>query len=127
MPDMKQFPDFVRALPEVDFPFSGVRGWLIGGAGQQVVFAEFSETVEVPEHQHEEQWELVLAGAVDLHCDGTTTRYAHQSQAWVRPGQQVAAGQVIGLVGSTGASTGPHLHFEVRTAAGPIDPRTWLP
>ncbi|HSJ45871.1 MAG TPA: M23 family metallopeptidase [Euzebyales bacterium] len=66
--------------------------------------------------------------AVDIrHAAGTTTRYAHQSRLLVRAGQQVAAGQVIGLVGSTGASTGPHLHFEVRTPAGPIDPRTWLP
>ncbi|CAN5883734.1 hypothetical protein BH23ACT10_BH23ACT10_26000 [soil metagenome] len=66
--------------------------------------------------------------AVDIrHADGTTTRYAHQSRLLVRNGQQVAAGQIIGLVGSTGASTGPHLHFEVRTPTGPIDPRTWLP
>lgn len=65
---------------------------------------------------------------VDIrHADGTTTRYAHQSRLLVRSGQQVTAGQVIGLVGSTGASTGPHLHFEVRTPAGPIDPHTWLP
>ena len=65
---------------------------------------------------------------VDIrHSDGTTTRYAHQSRLLVRSGQQVAAGQVIGLVGSTGASTGPHLHFEVRTPAGPVDPHTWLP
>ena len=65
---------------------------------------------------------------VDIrHADGTTTRYAHQSRVLVRSGQQVAAGQVIGLVGSTGASTGPHLHFEVRTPAGPVDPRSWLP
>lgn len=61
------------------------------------------------------------------HADGTVTRYAHQSRVLVRPAQQVGAGQVIGLVGSSGASTGPHLHFEVRTAAGPIDPRSWLP
>lgn len=66
--------------------------------------------------------------AVDIrHADGTTTRYAHQSRLLVRAGQQVAAGQVIGLVGSTGASTGPHLHFEVRTSAGAIDPVAWLP
>ena len=65
---------------------------------------------------------------VDIrHGDGTTTRYAHQSRILIRSGQQVAAGQVIGLVGSTGASTGPHLHLEVRTSAGPIDPHTWLP
>lgn len=66
---------------------------------------------------------------VDIrHADGTTTRYAHQSRILVRAGQQVAAGQIIGLVGNTGgASTGPHLHFEVRTASGPIDPHSWLP
>jgi quercetin dioxygenase-like cupin family protein len=75
VPDLKRFPDFVRALPEVDLPFPGARGWLIGGTGQEVVFVEFSETIEVPEHQHEEQWELALAGTVDLHCDGTTTRH----------------------------------------------------
>jgi murein DD-endopeptidase MepM/ murein hydrolase activator NlpD len=61
------------------------------------------------------------------HGHGTVTRYAHQSRVLVTVGQSVAAGQVIGLAGSTGASTGPHLHFEVRTPAGAIDPRTWLP
>lgn len=75
MKEPSRFPDFVRALPEVDLPFAGARGWLIGGRRQQVVFIEFSETVEVPDHHHEEQWELVLTGAVDLRCDGTTTRY----------------------------------------------------
>jgi murein DD-endopeptidase MepM/ murein hydrolase activator NlpD len=66
--------------------------------------------------------------AIDVrHADGTTTRYAHLSAILVRAGQRVAAGQGIGLVGSTGLSTGPHLHFEVRTPAGPTDPRTWLP
>lgn len=65
---------------------------------------------------------------VDIaHGNGTVTRYAHQSRVLVAAGQSVAAGQVIGLAGSTGASTGPHVHFEVRTPAGAIDPRTWLP
>jgi murein DD-endopeptidase MepM/ murein hydrolase activator NlpD len=65
---------------------------------------------------------------VDIrHGNGSVTRYAHQSRLLVRSGQVVAAGQVIGLVGSTGYSTGPHLHFEVRTSAGPIDPTLWLP
>lgn len=65
--------------------------------------------------------------AVDIDHGAVTTRYAHQSRLLVAAGQRVAAGQVIGLVGSTGLSTGPHLHFEVRTAAGPIDPLGWLP
>jgi murein DD-endopeptidase MepM/ murein hydrolase activator NlpD len=54
------------------------------------------------------------------------TCYGHQSQLLVRPGQQVSAGQVIGRVGTTGASTGPHLHFEVRLGGRPVDPRPWL-
>ena len=49
------------------------------------------------------------------HNEGTAeTLYAHLSQLLVRPGQDVRQGQVIGRVGSTGFSTGPHLHFEVK-------------
>ena len=93
MSDLKGFPDFVKALPEIDLPFAGARGWLIGGAEQQVVFVEFEDTIEVPEHQHEEQWELALAGAVDLHRDGTTTRYT-AGQSFVIPAGQPHGGTV---------------------------------
>lgn len=55
--------------------------------------------------------------------DGTEIWYAHQTSIAVNPGETVRAGQVIGTVGSTGNSTGPHLHLEVRPGAGdPVDP-----
>ncbi|GAA0919531.1 hypothetical protein GCM10009558_030650 [Virgisporangium aurantiacum] len=59
--------------------------------------------------------------------DAISTCYAHQSQILVHPGQQVRRGQLIGRVGSTGTSTGPHLHFEVRLDGNPVDPARWLP
>jgi murein DD-endopeptidase MepM/ murein hydrolase activator NlpD len=59
------------------------------------------------------------------HGDGLTTAYAHQSRVAVGAGQQVGRGAVIGYVGSTGASTGPHLHFETRVNGEPVDPRRY--
>ncbi len=59
--------------------------------------------------------------------DGTELWYCHQSEIGVKPGQQVAGGQVIGLVGATGNTTGPHLHLEVRPGGGdPVDPEDAL-
>lgn len=61
------------------------------------------------------------------HGRGLTTRYGHLSQIGVAEGQQVNRGDVIGNVGSTGRSTGPHLHYEVRINDEPVDPRSYLP
>jgi murein DD-endopeptidase MepM/ murein hydrolase activator NlpD len=64
--------------------------------------------------------------AVD-HGGGIATLYAHLSRVDVAMGQAVQQGQLIGAIGSTGASTGSHLHFEVREANHPVDPAPWLP
>ena len=60
------------------------------------------------------------------HRNGLATLYAHQSRVNARVGQKVSTGQVVGFVGQTGMSTGPHLHFEVREMGAPIDPRWYL-
>ncbi len=56
------------------------------------------------------------------HGYGYRTRYGHNSRIIVRPGQQVRRGQVIALVGNTGKSTGPHLHYEVLRNGVPVNP-----
>ncbi|MFZ3088535.1 MAG: M23 family metallopeptidase [Methylotenera sp.] len=60
------------------------------------------------------------------HGSGLETRYAHASKLLVRAGDRVEKGQKIAEVGSTGRSTGPHLHYEIRLAGNPLDPRKYL-
>lgn len=72
-------------------------------------------------------WWGTYGNAVVLdHGDGTETRYAHLSAVSVRVGQPVRQGDELGRVGSTGASTGPHLHFEVRFDGRAVDPLPYL-
>jgi murein DD-endopeptidase MepM/ murein hydrolase activator NlpD len=60
------------------------------------------------------------------HGNGLSTRYGHLSEIDVKIGQTVKAGQVIGEVGSTGRSTGPHLHYETRIDGEAVDPQKFL-
>lgn len=61
------------------------------------------------------------------HGNGLTTRYGHLSRVEVSEGSMIERGQLMGLIGSTGRSTGPHLHYELRLDGKPINPRRFLP
>jgi len=72
-------------------------------------------------------WKSGYGKTVEIkHGNGMMTRYAHMSKFNARVGQEVAAGDIIGGIGSTGRSTGPHLHFEVRINDRPVNPRPFL-
>ena len=60
------------------------------------------------------------------HGNGMSTLYAHNSEVAVSEGQDVGKGQVVAYAGSTGNSTGPHVHFEVRISGDPVDPMGYL-
>lgn len=64
---------------------------------------------------------------VVAHGDGITSLYAHQSSISVSVGEEVNRGDIVGLVGSTGWSTGPHLHFEIRVNGVAVDPMPYMP
>ena len=73
------------------------------------------------------KWHPGYGNMVEIeHNNKTTTRYAHASKLLVKPGDIVRLGQKIALVGSTGRSTGPHLHFEVRVNGVPQNPNKFL-
>jgi murein DD-endopeptidase MepM/ murein hydrolase activator NlpD len=110
--------------PRVD-PISGARGFHPGD--------DLQATYGTPIHACR-SGQVVIAGwqggygnaVVIDHGGGMATLYGHQSRLAVTAGQEVNAGDVIGYVGSTGYSTGPHLHFEVRLGGSPVDPASYI-
>ncbi len=61
------------------------------------------------------------------HTNGMTSHYGHLEKFKIKPGQRIKSGQIIATVGSTGISTGPHLHFEIRLNGEVQDPERFIP
>ena len=82
----KIFPEPIRNLPEADIPLEGVKAYLSQSENHQIIFMEFSEDIEVPEHSHESQWGIVLEGKIDLTIDGIKKTYSRGDRYFIPKG-----------------------------------------
>lgn len=118
---------------EITSPF-GYRGNPIGGGSGFHEGIDIGVDAGTPVHATaagkvtEAGWVDGYGNLVEIdHGNGFVTRYGHNSMILVTLGQEVQAGAIISLAGSTGRSTGPHVHYEVRINGSPVNPMSFLP
>lgn len=80
------FPEPILNLPEADIPFKGVKAYLSQAENHQLIFMEFSEDVDLPEHEHESQWGVVLEGRIDLVINGVRHSYKKGDRYFIPSG-----------------------------------------
>ena len=80
------FPEPILGLPEADIPIKGVKAYLSQAEDHQIIFMEFSEDVDLPEHEHESQWGIVLEGRIDLVVNGTKHSYSKGDRYFIPRG-----------------------------------------
>ncbi len=125
-----------RLLPPVHGPITSGFGWRlhpIYGSRRFHTGIDFGVPIGTPVRAAE-RGTVLYAGwyggygytVIINHGGGITTLYAHNSRLTVGVGQEIQRGQVVAASGSTGLSTGPHVHFEVRVNGQPVDPRRYL-
>jgi quercetin dioxygenase-like cupin family protein len=80
------FPEPVRNLPQADIPLKGITAYLSQADSHQIIFMEFDEDVELPEHVHESQWGVVLEGRIELVIDGVKRSYVKGDRYFIPQG-----------------------------------------
>jgi len=80
------FPDPILKLPLADIPIRGLKAYLSQGDTHQILFMEFAEDVDVPEHSHESQWGVVLEGRSELTIDGEPQVFEKGDQYYIPAG-----------------------------------------
>jgi quercetin dioxygenase-like cupin family protein len=85
------FPEPIRSLPEADIPLSGLKAYLSQSDNHQILFMEFGEDAEVPEHSHESQWGVVLEGKIDLAIEGIKRTYTKGDRVFIPKGAKHSA------------------------------------
>ena len=85
------FPEPIRNLPEADIPLDGLKAYLSQAENHQILFMEFTEDIEVPEHSHEAQCGVVLAGKNELTIDGVKRTYSKGDSIFIPKGAKHSA------------------------------------
>ena len=85
------FPKPILELPEVNIPFEGAKGYLSQGENEQIIFMEFEKDVVIPEHSHDSQWEIVVAGKVDYYEGGVKQTYKKGDRFYIPKGTKHSA------------------------------------
>ena len=80
------FPQPIIDLPEADIPIVGIKAHLSQGENHQIIFMEFTEDVDLPEHSHESQWGIVLEGEIELVIDGVRNVYSKGDRYFIPNG-----------------------------------------
>lgn len=80
------FPEPITSLPEADIPLTGIKAYLSQSDRHQIVFMEFKEDVDLPEHSHAAQIGIVLEGRIELTIDGETTGYTRGDRYFIPEG-----------------------------------------
>ncbi len=83
---MSLFPDPITSLPEADIPLAGISAFLSQGEKHQVLFMEFKEDTDLPEHSHAAQVGFVLAGKIELVIDGQKHRFEKGDRYYIPAG-----------------------------------------
>jgi quercetin dioxygenase-like cupin family protein len=84
--DDSLYPEMIRALPEIEVPIPGVRGWLLQGERHQAVFFEIEAGTRISPHSHCAQWGLMVEGEISLTIDGQTKLYGKGERYFIPAG-----------------------------------------
>ena len=82
------FPKPITKLPEADMPFSNYEAYLSQRENHQIIFMQFNEDIDLPEHSHESQWGIVLEGQIELTIDGKTNTYIKGDRYFIEKGEK---------------------------------------
>ena len=91
-------PKPILNLPEATIPIEGAKGYLSQGENEQVIFMEFEKNAEIPEHSHDSQWEIVIAGKVDYYEGGVKHTYTKGDSFYIPKGTKHSAKVYSGYV-----------------------------